>query len=193
MSRKIFIISGSRNPEGRTAKALEAVMEGAKAGGATSEMIFLNDFKLDHCRQCKMNGFGFCLDKGNCIIEDDFSGIVDRIREADLIVFGTPVYWGDLSESLKAFLDRVRRICLHENGRAGIEGKPAVGICVAGGGGGGAVHCCFLLEQILRKAQPPLRFDVIDMVPVRKQNLEAKIEQLKIMGQWLSSVSPDVS
>jgi multimeric flavodoxin WrbA len=183
MNKKIVIVSGSRNPEGRTARALNAVSEGAREQGVSTEIIFLTDFKIEMCRQCEMSGFGICLERGDCVIDDDVQGIVEKIRKADLVVFGTPVYWGDLSENLKTFLDRLRRICLHEDGRLGIESKPAVGICMAGGGGGGAPQCCAILERILKN-----RFDVIDMISVRRQNLETKLEQLKIAGRWLASI-----
>jgi len=183
MNKKMLFVSGSRNPEGRTATALNAVLEGATEQGASSDIMFLTDFKIEPCRQCRMDGFGICLEKGDCVIDDDFMGIVKKIIEADIVVFGTPVYWGDLSESLKTFLDRLRRICLHEDGRVGIEHKPAVGICVAGGGGGGAPQCCSILERILKN-----RFDVIDMISVRRQNLDTKLEQLRIAGQWLANI-----
>ena len=83
------------------------------------------------------------------MIDDDFASLVERIRSSDAAVFATPVYFSDLSESMRAFLDRLRRICRHESGRAGIEGTPAVGICVAGGGGGGAPACVVALEKVL--------------------------------------------
>ncbi len=181
--KNILFISGSRSPNGQTAKALRAINEGVIKTKVLCETIFLSDFKIEHCKQCKMNGFGMCLDKGQCVIQDDFLSIIDKIKNADLVVFGTPVYWRDLSESLKVFLDRLRRICLHKDGCIGIENKPAVGVCVAGGGGGGAPKCCFSLEYILDN-----KFDVIDMIAVRRQNLDVKLKQLKIVGQWLSEI-----
>jgi multimeric flavodoxin WrbA len=98
-------------------------------------------------------------------------------------VFATPVYFSDLSESLRAFLDRLRRTCIHqEAGRRGLAGKPAVGICVAGGGGGGAPACAVSLEKVLATC----RFDVVDMVPARRQNLDMKLGVLRATGQWLA-------
>jgi multimeric flavodoxin WrbA len=97
------------------------------------------------------------------------------------VVFGNPVYFGDLSESLKSFLDRLRRITRHEAGKAGLTGKPAVGVCVAGGGGGGAPNCSVLMERTLGTCG----FDVLDMVPVRRQNLAVKLEVLGVVGRWL--------
>jgi multimeric flavodoxin WrbA len=117
------------------------------------------------------------------VIEDDLPSIVDRIRAADVVVFANPVYFGDLSESMRAFTDRLRRICRVQESRTGIEGKPAIGVCVAGGGGGGAPSCTVSLEKVLRTCG----FDVVDMVPARRQNLAHKVEILKVTGRWLAT------
>jgi len=100
-----------------------------------------------------------------------------------MVVFATPVYFGDLSESMRALLDRLRRTCMNEAGKDGISGKLAVGICVAGGGGGGAPSCIVSLEKVLRTCG----FDVVDLIPVRRQNLDMKLDVLRITGEWLAS------
>ena len=117
------------------------------------------------------------------MIEDDFASIVERIRAADAVAFANPVYFGDLSESLRAFLDRLRRTCMHESGKQRIAGKPAVGICVAGGGGGGAPECTVSLGRVLGTCG----FDVVDMIPARRQNLELKLEVLRVTGRWVTA------
>lgn len=180
---KILSISGCRNPNGQTESAVNAMIKGAAKAGATTEQILLPPLRIERCRQCDDNGWGVCRTEGRCIIEDDFSGIVAKMRYADAIIFSTPVYYSDLSESLRTFLDRLRRKCTHEKGRVSLAGKPVIGVCVAGGGGGGAPTCCVNLEKILNTCG----FDVVDMIPVRRQNLETKKEQLAIAGEWLAS------
>ena len=117
------------------------------------------------------------------MIKDDFDSVVARIRAADVAVFATPVYFGDQSESMRAFTDRLRRTCRTQEHSQGIAGKPTVGICVAGGGGGGAPSCTVSLEKVLRTCG----FDVVDVVPVRRQNLDHKIEVCKLTGRWLAT------
>jgi multimeric flavodoxin WrbA len=177
----ILVISGSRNPQGQTASAADALLQGVTDAGSTAERVFLPQIAIDRCRQCDDNGWGICRGEGRCVIEDDFAAIVDRIAAADAVVFATPVYYSDLSESLRAFLDRLRRTCTHEAGKSKIAGKKAVGICVAGGGGGGAPTCTVSLEKVLGTCG----FDVVDMIPVRRQNLDAKREILRTVGKWL--------
>ena len=180
---KAMIVSGSRNPQGQTARATEALAEGLRSQGGQVEMAFLPQMAMERCRQCDDAGWGLCRQEGRCVIEDDFAGVVEKIRAADAIVFANPVYFSDLSESLRAFLDRLRRITRHEAGNRGLSDKCAVGICVAGGGGGGAPACSVSLERVLATCG----FDVVDMIPARRQNLPMKLELLRATGKWLAS------
>lgn len=181
----VLMISGSRNPDGQTARAANAILAGVSKAGARTARVFLPTCQVERCRQCEDNGWGQCRREGSCVIEDDFAGLVDRIGTAGAVVVATPVYFADLSESLRAFLDRLRRTCMHETGRSAVAGKPVVGLCVAGGGGGGAPACCLSLERILNRCG----LDVVDMIPIRRQNLEAKLDQLEREGEWLAANS----
>ena len=184
---KVAMISGSRNPEGQTARAAEALLAGLESQGVLTERFFLPAMAIERCRQCDERGWGTCLSQGQCEIEDDFGSLVEHIRQSDAVVFATPVYFGDLSESMRAFTDRLRRITMHENGKRGIEGKQAIGICVAGGGGGGGPACTVSLEKVLRTAG----FDLVDIIPARRQNLAFKLGILEATGKWLAAGAPE--
>lgn len=179
---QIILFLGSRNPEGRTARAANALMEGIRAGGATVESVRLLDHDIRMCIQRGEDGFGDCLAKGICKMGDDFEPLVQKLRDADLAVFVTPVYWGEISEIMRAFLDRLRRICLHDDGKRGIQGKQAIAVSVAGGGGGGSPHSAETMNRILSHCH----MDVLDVVPVRKQNLDLKLDVLRVTGKWLA-------
>jgi multimeric flavodoxin WrbA len=181
---KLVAILGSRNPQGQTAQATDALLEGAASAGWEVERAFLPELHVERCRQCDERGWGTCRTDGQCTIQDDFAALVDQIRSADAAVFATPVYFSDLSESMRAFTDRLRRVTRHEAGRAGIAEKQAIGICVAGGGGGGGPSCSVSLEKVLRRCG----FDIVDMVPARRQNLELKCEVLRVTGRWLGEL-----
>jgi multimeric flavodoxin WrbA len=180
---KALVVLGSRNPEGQTARAAGALLEGLASAGWQGEQVFLPLLRIERCRQCESNGWGTCRSEGRCVIEDDLSELTGKIRAADAVAFATPVYFSDLSESMRTFLDRLRRTCRDADHREGIAGKVAIGICVAGGGGGGAPSCAVSLEKVLSRCG----FDVVDMVPVRRQNLELKQEVLKMTGRWLAA------
>jgi len=179
---KFVAIIGSRNPKGQTARAVGAFVNGVKSVGGECEQMFLPQMKIERCRQCDENGWGICRSQGKCVIEDDFATLVDKIKNADAVLFATPVYFGDLSESIRAFLDRLRRTCMHESGKQNIAGKRAVGICVAGGGGGGSFTCSVSLERVISTCG----FDLFDIIPVRRQNLEMKTTILEATGKWIA-------
>ncbi len=179
---KAVLICGSRNHHGQTAKACGALLDGLSKSGVSVKQFFLPELKLERCRQCEDNGWGVCWKEGRCIITDDFNNLVENIKEANLVIFTTPVYYSDLSESLRAFTERLRRICIQDAGKVGIKDKPAIGICVAGGGGGGAPACCVSLEKVMNNCG----FAVVDLIPVKRQNLQLKLKTLEITGQWLA-------
>ena len=194
---QIMMISGSRNRKGRTAQAIEAIGKGVAKAGGKSESIFLPELNIERCRQCDQEGWGICKSENRCIIEDDFDLIVAKLSIADAVVFASPVYFYDLSESMRAFLDRLRRITPRPDPgprrvfpMPGVSplmpppgATPAVGVCLAGGGGGGAPYCCVILERFL----PECGFDVVDMIPVRRQNFEFKLPILELTGEWLAT------
>ncbi|MCX7012183.1 MAG: flavodoxin family protein [Candidatus Sumerlaeota bacterium] len=178
---KVLMISGSRNPQGKTATMAEAALRGAAQAGAQCERVWLPEMKMERCRQCDEAGWGDCRAKGSCVIEDDFAALVTKIRQADAVVFATPVYFGDLSESLRAFTDRLRRITRHEAGKAGIVGKPALGVSVAGGSGNGSFFCADSLNKTLSTSG----FEVRDSVAVRRQMMDLKAPSLEAGGRAL--------
>jgi NAD(P)H-dependent FMN reductase len=191
---KTLVISGSRNPEGRTASLINALCRGVTNAGSDSEVVYLPQINIEVCRQCNDDGWGICREEEKCVIEDDFMLVVEKIDNADVVVFANPVYFGDLSESMKAFLDRFRRVRttiprgpLPPGGPPGPfnndTGPIAVGLCYAGGSGNGTTSCCMNLEKILQTCS----FDVVDMIPVRRQNLEAKIKIMELTGEWLAT------
>jgi multimeric flavodoxin WrbA len=188
---QILVISGSRNKQGKTAQAINAVLKGAAKAGGRAESLFLPEMAIERCRQCNPDGWGICRSEGRCIIEDDFAAIVEKIRKADLVFFANPVYFGDLCESLRAFLDRYRRIRFRRpaagqgapppSPMGGAGGIPAVGLCYAGGSGNGTITAISSLERILQTGG----FDIVDMIPVRRQNLEMKMGYLERVGEWM--------
>lgn len=189
----VLALSGSRNRQGGTARAVDALLRGVARAGALSDSLFLPEHHLERCRQCNEDGWGICLSEERCLIDDDFDEIRERVGRADLVVFATPVYFHDLSESMKAVLDRLRRIGFPKLLRQPLpvipgpvlngQGLPAIGVCYAGGSGNGATSCCLNLERTLQTCG----FDVVDMMPIRRQNLEMKLGFLEQVGKWLAT------
>ncbi len=179
---RVLAIDCSARRDGLTARMSQAACEGARQAGAEVDRISLADLKLDHCRMCDPDGWGNCRRYGRCIIPDDFNTLVDRLATADRFVFATPVYFGDLSESAKAFTDRLRRISRFPNRQKFLRNLPTLTIAVAGGGGGGIPTCLMNIEKALTV---PGCF-ILDMVGVARRNAQYKCETLHLAGKALA-------
>lgn len=100
----ILFLNGSPRPNSNTRTALEAIAEGMLEEAPTVNVKILDiaRFRISPCRacnSCQKNG-------GTCVITDDTPTIVQDIVDADLIVFGSPVYWWGISAQLKMVLDK---------------------------------------------------------------------------------------
>jgi multimeric flavodoxin WrbA len=75
---KALVISGSRNPEGRTAMLINAMCEGIKEGGGTTEVIYLPKMDISHCRQCNNDGWAFAGMKTNVLFRMTFPPLLQK-------------------------------------------------------------------------------------------------------------------
>ena len=97
----VLILNGSPRKNGNTAHALRAIEAGLKQRHAV-ESLNVYDFNFRPCRNCdacKRNG-------GNCIQADDTVKIIDKVTAADIVIFGSPVYWWGISAQLKDVVDK---------------------------------------------------------------------------------------
>ncbi len=116
----ILGIIGSPRKGGNTQVVVERILDGAVSGGATADILFLDDMHIRDCIGCHA-----CWKGLDCTRKDDMNGLYDRIAGADCFVFGTPVYWYGPTAIMKAFLDRfVYFNC--PGHRDAVKGKPAI-------------------------------------------------------------------
>ncbi|NDL67183.1 flavodoxin family protein [Anaerotalea alkaliphila] len=101
---KVMAFNGSPNEHGNTRQALEIVGEELRKADIGFEVVHVGDKVLSGCTAC--HG---CIGKrdGTCILGDDgVNGWIGKMREADGILFGSPVHFASMGGSMKAFLDR---------------------------------------------------------------------------------------
>ena len=103
MGRKVVIVKGSPRKSGNSAALAEQVAEGARAAGAQVESFYLHGMDIQPCDACDSCQGVEGLD---CIIDDDMQALYPILREADAIVYASPVYWFTVSAQLKLFMDR---------------------------------------------------------------------------------------
>jgi len=101
-------VVGTDRRDGIVSRACLRVLEGARESGHSTELINLYDFDIRHCRGCWR-----CSESGACVQEDDFAQIYSRVREANVVILGSPVYWGNVTAMMKVFFDRHMGWAIH--------------------------------------------------------------------------------
>ena len=106
---KILALNGShRGAKGCTQTLLDKIAEGAREAGAQFDLVVLAERKINMCCGCEL-----CHTEGEhylrCIYEkdDDVKDVFDQMRDADIIIYASPVYVFNISGLMKTFLDRL--------------------------------------------------------------------------------------
>ena len=102
---KIYILMGSPRKDGNTAALVNPFTDELKSAGHEVEMVWLYDNDIKPCLACRAcqkdwKVFG-------CARQDDAQDIFDKILEADLLVFATPIYCWYCTAPMKALMDRL--------------------------------------------------------------------------------------
>ena len=101
---KVLLINGSSNENGCTFTALNEVAIVLKQEGIETEIIQLGAKEYHDCIGC-----GLCRSKlnGKCIYDDVVNDLIEKTKEADGFIFGSPVYYAHPSGRLISVLDRL--------------------------------------------------------------------------------------
>jgi NAD(P)H-dependent FMN reductase len=161
---QVLGIVGSPRKNGRTAQLVGAALSGAAAQGADTRIIYLADYAI---RPFLGSGgaeeaFGYSP-----------AELGQLCGQADAIVLGAPVYWGDINGLTKDFMDTVRT--------PGENGKPALGIAIAGGSGKGLLSGVQSLYHFFYHRQ----MRAIDPTPVSRFNMAEALDGLVASGARL--------
>lgn len=101
MSKQILVISTSPRKGGNSETLADAFIRGAEEVGNQVEKVCLYDKTIGFCRGCLT-----CLKSGRCVIRDDADTIAQKMKEADALVFATPIYYFEMCGQMKTMLDR---------------------------------------------------------------------------------------
>jgi len=177
-----LVLSASPNIDGLTEDCARAAEAGIHAAGHTADLVRLNDLSVGMCEACG-NGWGTCLDLHRCQVEDDFQALHLKALAADGLVLVTPVYWGEMSESAKAFTDRLRR-CEASSGKTSrLAGKPVLAVAAAGGSGGGMITCLQSIERWIQHVQAR----TFDLIPVNRWSKTYKLAAIQAAAKSMSA------
>lgn len=97
------IMNGSPRANGNTTAMVEAFARGAKEAGHAVETVCVGTMKINGCRSC-----GWCrgAGKGVCVQQDDMQKVYPVIKDAEMIVFVSPIYYFTMSAQIQAAIQR---------------------------------------------------------------------------------------
>lgn len=103
---KIIAINGSPRKNKNTAIMLQSALDGAKSNGAETELVNLYDYEYKGCVSCLA-----CKRKGSkanglCAYVDGLTRILEKCKDADAVIMGSPIYLGDVTGMMRSFLER---------------------------------------------------------------------------------------
>lgn len=171
---KVVVLWSSPNVDGLTAASANAMIRGLEAEGVEIDEIHLNRKNVKSCMGCG-NGWGKCRE-GACVIPDDLMDIYQRMVKADGIVWVSAVYWSGMTEAMKAFVDRLRRMDAIQNHF--LRDKRCVLIACAGGTGRGTIECLTDMERALTH----MGMRAYDRIPVVRFNAPYMLPAIEAAG-----------
>ena len=143
---KILLINGSPHEKGSTYRSLDEARKVLESQGAVCEIVWLSNKAVNDCVGC-----GACrkLDC-KCVFDNDIvNKLIDKAKNADAFIFGTPVYYAHPSGRILSVLDRV----FYAGGKV-FRHKPAAVISVARRAG--TTAAIDVLSKYITIAQMPL-------------------------------------
>lgn len=122
---KVILVNGSPHKEGCTYTALSETAKALNSNGIETEIFHLGTEPVAGCIAC-----GACSKTGKCIYNDPVNEFVEKAKDADGFIFGSPVYYSGMSGQLCSFMDRA----FYSGGKY-MAGKPAAAVvsCRRGG------------------------------------------------------------
>lgn len=109
--KKVIAFMGSPRKKGNTAAIVAEILKGAASAGAETKTFNLTEMDIKPCRACY-----YCRKHEGCAIKDDMQQIYDSLKEADAVIFGSPVYMFQVTGQVKQMMDRLYPILSGEKG-----------------------------------------------------------------------------
>ena len=176
--KKILLISGS-NRNGNTNYLLNQI----KRAIDKTELILLSEYNIKYCKGCLA-----CHRIDKCVIQDDMNDIIDKIKESDLIIFGIPNYFDNVTGLFKNFMDRLHPLYKSEL----TKNKRVIFIFTGGGGEKGtkeemekAVHG--LIKYLKLNVLKSYSYQALNIHDVenQKEKINKMLEEIKNYGRDL--------
>ena len=127
---KILGLVCSPREGGNTEILVREALEEAARRGADTDLVLLADKNITPCQACEA-----CMTDGACATNDDMQDLYRRLAESQGLIFGTPVYFINVTAQAKAVIDRSFAMMM----TGGLRGKAAAAVIAARRVGAGQV------------------------------------------------------
>ena len=106
---KVLIISTSLRTNSNSDILTRQCEKGAIEAGHEVEYVSLKGKRIEYCIGCLS-----CIKSGHCVLKDDVADIMERVRQAEVIVYATPIYYYEMCGQMKTLLDRLNPLYASE-------------------------------------------------------------------------------
>ncbi len=125
---RVLALVGSPRKRGNTDIMADEVLRGARAAGAETAKIMLDDYCVRPIGEVRDSS----SEREDPRQDDDFPTLLDRFLHSHIVVWSTPVYWLGLSAQMKCFLDRLSSYFRRRPYAERFDGKGHIVLCAFG-------------------------------------------------------------
>jgi multimeric flavodoxin WrbA len=148
MSKNIVILNGSPRRKGNTSALAEAFAKGAEENGNRVTEFFLQDMEVNGCMGC----FGGHSEREcPCVQKDGMAEVYPAVRDADVMVLASPLYYWSVSGQLKTAIDRL--FALEEGGGQHLRGNGKAGVLLMAAEGNGFEDSLAYFDHLMEHLQ----------------------------------------
>jgi len=162
--KKNEILIGSPRRNGNTFILSNHLNDLLNSEGAHSYLSYLYDYEIKPCIDCRVCKSG----NMKCSIKDEASKLFDKIENADVIVFATPIYWFGPTAKTKLLIDRLRPYFTNKK----LFGKKGAVILSAGSG----ITDCDLTIEMFKRIFTTLGIEYIDTITAEAYDIGDVVE-----------------
>ena len=103
---KVLALNATYRQQGTTTSLVEKALQGAAAVGAETEHLLLKDYDIHYCTNCLKCYADLESEIAPCTHDDDMTLILEKIKEADGVLLGSPVHMGFVAGLMNVFMER---------------------------------------------------------------------------------------
>lgn len=166
---KVLGLIGSPRKDSNTDLLVSRILDGASASNHLTEKLYLYELNISSCidcRRCKKDNF-------QCAVNDDMQILYCKLKDADVILFGTPLYWYGPTGKMKLVIDRLRPFIASKK----LKGKKAILVVPSEEGPGACSYLIGMFELSFKY----LEINLIDKVLVKAYEKAEVREQPEIL------------